>query len=212
MKLKSRRTGINSSSRSQKETDQDSSWITGDPPTRQNYFGEKKFLIALRMPADSVSRRCWRSRFHRLSQIWRRCSGNCSAQNVELNRVSKFSHSCVTADVFKYLREHELNYDLVILDPPAFAKKQKDIVQACRGYKDINRLAMLKMPAQSYLLTSSCSYYVNEELFRKVIFQASVEAKRKARIVEHHRQAADHPVNLCHPESEYLKSFLLYIE
>lgn len=116
------------------------------------------------------------------------------------------------ADVFQFLRESSMSYDLVILDPPAFAKRQKDIIPACRGYKDINRLAMQKMPPDSMLLTASCSYYVNEELFQKVLFQAAVEAKRKVRIIGKHRLALDHPINIFHPEGDYLKSFLLYLE
>lgn len=114
-------------------------------------------------------------------------------------------------DVFKFLRNDPLNYDLIILDPPAFAKKQKDIIQACRGYKDINRLAMQKMPPNSLLLTCSCSYYVDEPLFQKVIFQASVEAGRTVKIIGRHHLAPDHPINLCHPEGDYLKSLLLFI-
>jgi len=135
-----------------------------------------------------------------------------SKSNLLLNQIDPFSHTCVKADVFHYLRENKLDYDLIILDPPAFAKKQKDVMQACRGYKDINRLAMQKMPPKSLLLTSSCSYYVDESLFQKVVFQAAVEANRKVRIIERHRQAFDHPINLCHPEIDYLKSFLLYVE
>lgn len=132
--------------------------------------------------------------------------------NFLLNQLDLSKNSCEKADVFHYLRENKLDFDLVILDPPAFAKKQKDVVAACRGYKDINRLAMQKMPPKSILLTSSCSYYVPEDLFQKVIFQAAVEAKRKVRILERHRQASDHPINLCHPEGDYLKSLLLYLE
>ncbi|HEV8052378.1 MAG TPA: class I SAM-dependent rRNA methyltransferase [Parachlamydiaceae bacterium] len=133
-------------------------------------------------------------------------------RNMELNGFASPIHNFYTADVFDFLRERPLDYDIVILDPPAFAKRQKDVVAACRGYKDINRIAMEKMPAGSVLLTSSCSYHVNEELFQTVVFQAAVEAKRTVRIIGRHRMAADHPVNICHPESDYLKSLLLYIE
>jgi 23S rRNA (cytosine1962-C5)-methyltransferase len=105
-----------------------------------------------------------------------------------------------------------LDYDIVILDPPAFTKRQRDVISACRGYKDINRLAMQKMPSGSLLLTCSCSYHVDEALFQKVIFQASIEAKRKVRIVGRHYLAPDHPINVCHPEGDYLKSLLLYID
>lgn len=133
-------------------------------------------------------------------------------RNMLLNGLSIDQHGWQAADVFQFLRERELNYDLVILDPPAFAKRHKDVIPACRGYKDINRVAMQKMPAKSMLLTCSCSYHVDEELFKKVIFQAAVEAGRNVRIIGSHRMASDHPINVCHPESDYLKSLLLYVE
>lgn len=133
-------------------------------------------------------------------------------RNVELNGFQSASSRFFCEDVFQFLRQNPLNYDLVILDPPAFAKKQKDIVPACRGYKDINRLAIQKMPPHSLLLTCSCSHYVDEELFQKVLFQAALEAGRFVRVIGRHRLAPDHPINLFHPESDYLKSLLLYIE
>lgn len=132
--------------------------------------------------------------------------------NMALNGLSSDACNFFTADVFQFLRERPLDYDIVILDPPAFAKRQKDVVAACRGYKDINRIALQKMPKGSLLLTSSCSYHVDELLFQKVVFQASVEAKRSVKIIGRHRQAIDHPINICHPESDYLKSLLLFVE
>lgn len=134
-----------------------------------------------------------------------------SHQNMALNSITcpaKF----IEADVFEFLRHQPMNYDLVVLDPPAFAKRQKDIIPACRGYKDINRIAMHRMPSRSLLLTCSCSYYIDEALFQKVIFQAAVEAGKKVRIISKHRLAEDHPINICHPEGDYLKSLLLYLE
>jgi 23S rRNA (cytosine1962-C5)-methyltransferase len=133
-------------------------------------------------------------------------------RHVTLNGGNSQRMGFFCEDVFAFLRQKELNYDLIILDPPAFAKRKKDIIPACRGYKDINRLAMQKMPSQSLLLTCSCSHYVDEELFQKVLFQAALEARRQVRIVGSHRLAADHPINLFHPESAYLKSFLLFVE
>jgi 23S rRNA (cytosine1962-C5)-methyltransferase len=135
-----------------------------------------------------------------------------AAQNMTLNGFKDDRYRFFTADVFQFLREKPLDYDLVILDPPAFAKRQKDIVPACRGYKDINRIAMQKMPQGSLLLTSSCSYHIDEALFQTVVFQAAVEARRTVRIIGRHHIAADHPINICHPESDYLKTLLLYIE
>jgi 23S rRNA (cytosine1962-C5)-methyltransferase len=133
-------------------------------------------------------------------------------RNLELNQFTGDNYPCIQGDVFERLREDDLNFDIVILDPPAFAKKQRDVVQACRGYKDINRIAMQKMPPRSFLLTSSCSYHVDQSLFKKVIFQAAIEARRQVRILGFHQQAADHVLNLYHPEGDYLKSLLLYLE
>lgn len=130
-------------------------------------------------------------------------------RNASLNDLKNMNF--YAEDVFQFLRERELPYDLIILDPPAFAKKQKDVIQACRGYKDINRIAMQKMPKGSLLLTCSCSYHVDESLFQKVLFQAAIEAKREVQIIGKHQLAPDHPINIFHPESNYLKSFLLYI-
>lgn len=115
-------------------------------------------------------------------------------------------------DVFEFLRSRELNYDLVILDPPAFAKRAKDVIAACRGYKEINREALAKMPSGSILMTSSCSHHVDEKLFQQVIFQAAVDAGRSVKIIGSHQQAEDHPVNLFHPEGAYLKTLILYVE
>lgn len=133
-------------------------------------------------------------------------------KNMELNGVMGSNHGFYAEDVFEFLRRSPLDYELVILDPPAFAKKKKDQIQACRAYKDINRLAFEKMPPNSILLTSSCSYHVDETLFQQVVFQAAAEAGRQVRIIGRHRQAVDHPVNLFHPESDYLKSLILYLE
>ena len=129
-------------------------------------------------------------------------------ENLALNN---FSGECIVADVFTFLREKPLDYDIVILDPPAFAKRQKDVVQACRGYKDINRLAMQKMPPNSTLITCSCSHFVDDKLFQMVVFQAACEAKRSVQIVGHHLLAEDHPINLAHPEGGYLKSLILHV-
>ncbi len=133
-------------------------------------------------------------------------------RNLALNDFSEERNRFDIADVFEFLRRNTPPYDFIILDPPAFAKKKADIVPACRGYKDINRLALQKVMAKGLLLTFSCSHFVDERLFRQVVFQAAAEAGREARIIQKHRLAFDHPVNIYHPESEYLKSLLLYIE
>ena len=125
--------------------------------------------------------------------------------------LNDFSHTVVKQDVFDYLKESTLPFDLVILDPPAFAKKRSDVMNACRGYKEINRLAIQKMPPGSLLLTSSCSHYIDETLFQNLLFQAAHEAGRTVKILSRHHNAFDHPLSLYHPEGHYLKSLLLYI-
>jgi 23S rRNA (cytosine1962-C5)-methyltransferase len=133
-------------------------------------------------------------------------------KNVALNGFEVRAADFVRADVFDYLRTLEEEFDLIILDPPAFAKKKTDVVQACRGYKDLNRVALARVPAGGLLLTFSCSHFVDEPLFRTVIFQAAAEAGRRVRLLQRHHQAFDHPLNIFHPESEYLKGFLLYVD
>ncbi len=121
-------------------------------------------------------------------------------------------HTIIQADVFDFLRTQPLDYELVVLDPPAFAKKRADLEMASKGYRDINRLAFQKMPRSSILLTSSCSSYIDLELFQRIIFQAAADTARFVRILSRHIPALDHPVSLYHPEGNYLKSLLLYIE
>jgi 23S rRNA (cytosine1962-C5)-methyltransferase len=133
-------------------------------------------------------------------------------ENFDLNGLGSEAGYFFTADVFEFLRSPDLDYDFIILDPPAFAKRKTDVVQACRGYKDINRLAIQKVRTPGLVLTSSCSHFVDEKLFQQVVFQAAGEAGRRARIIQRHRQAVDHPVNIYHPETEYLKALLLYVD
>ena len=131
-------------------------------------------------------------------------------KNLALNGLS--NHRFLAEDAIDFIAKKELPYDLLILDPPAFVKKREDIDNAFRAYKDLNRMAIEKMPPNSLLLTCSCSYHVSEELFQNILFRASLEAKRTVRILGRHRQAHDHPISIFHPESSYLKSFLLAVE
>lgn len=131
--------------------------------------------------------------------------------NLELNGFDSISNPCISEDVFNFLTHKALPYDFVILDPPAFAKKKRDIDQAINGYRRINILALSKMPKRSLLLTCSCSYYIDEQMFKELLFQAAREAKRNVSIISKHIHGIDHPVNIFHPESDYLKSFLLYV-
>ena len=133
-------------------------------------------------------------------------------ENTLINHISMNRHEVVQADVFDYLQSPKLPFDVVILDPPAFAKKRQDVDAACRGYKEINRRVLEKLPPSSYLLTCSCSHFIDEDLFQQLIFQAAIEAKRRAVICSRHIQAADHPVSLFHPEGKYLKGLLLHVD
>lgn len=133
-------------------------------------------------------------------------------RNVALNGFQTEKHGFFAEDAFDFLRNRPLDYDVVILDPPAFAKKKNDVENAARGYREINATAMRKMPRGSFLLTCSCSYFVDEELFKKILFLAARDAKRDVRILSKHRLASDHPVSVFHPEGDYLKSFLLYLD
>jgi 23S rRNA (cytosine1962-C5)-methyltransferase len=133
-------------------------------------------------------------------------------RNLTLNGFSGDENRLVVADVFEFLRRELPAYDFIILDPPAFAKKKADVVPACRGYKDINRLALSKIGPRGLLLTLSCSHFVDETLFQQVVFQSAAEAGRGVRVIQRHRLAYDHPINLFHPESEYLRGLLLYVE
>jgi 23S rRNA (cytosine1962-C5)-methyltransferase len=133
-------------------------------------------------------------------------------ENFELNGLPAGSGLFFPADVFEFLREPALDHDFIILDPPAFAKKKTDVVAACRGYKDINRLALQRVRTPGLVLTFSCSHFVDEGLFQQIVFQAAHEAGRRVRILQKHRQAFDHPVNVYHPETAYLKGFLLYVD
>ncbi len=132
--------------------------------------------------------------------------------NMELNGFTGGDNGFYSQDVAGFLQSAEKEYDFIILDPPAFAKRASDIKNASRGYREINRLAMQKLPAGGLLLTSSCSAHIDRQLFQTIIFQAAKDAKRNAKILSYHRLAADHPVNLYYPEGDYLKSLLLYIE
>ena len=132
-------------------------------------------------------------------------------RNVELNGLSKGTHRSICEDVFKFLREGNELYDLIILDPPAFAKKKAQVVQAAKGYNDINRVAMNRLRPGGILVTCSCSHFIEKDLFRKILFSAARDAHKDARIIQEHRLAFDHPISVYHPEGEYLKSAVLVV-
>lgn len=129
-------------------------------------------------------------------------------ENFRLNGLDPEAHPLVARDVFQHLRETDDKFDVVVLDPPAFAKRQAALTSAFRGYKDINLQAMKCLKPGGLLLTCSCSYYVDSLTFQKILFMAAMDAGREVQILQKMPQPPDHPVNLLHPESEYLKAFL----
>ena len=132
--------------------------------------------------------------------------------NIELNFPGDKRHEAFAKDAFRFIEEMDGRYDLVILDPPAFAKHRDALKQALRGYTRLNARAMEKMPAGSILFTFSCSQAVNKDQFRTAIFTAAAQARRNVRILHQLHQPADHPINIYHPEGEYLKGLVLYVE
>ena len=104
------------------------------------------------------------------------------------------------------------DYDIIVLDPPAFAKHKRAVDNAARGYKQINMRAIQKIKPGGMLFTFSCSQNISKELFQKIIFGAAADARRNVRIVYQLHQSADHPINIFHPEGEYLKGLVLWVE
>jgi 23S rRNA (cytosine1962-C5)-methyltransferase len=140
-----------------------------------------------------------------------------AASSASANAViNGLQHICrfVSANAFDKLREYAGEgtvYDAVILDPPAFAKTRKDIEGAVRGYKEINLQAMKITAPGGFLMTCSCSQHIDRELFLDILYDASIDAKRSARLVEYRSQAKDHPILLASGETEYLKCAILQI-
>lgn len=132
-------------------------------------------------------------------------------RNIELLNASG-THTSITADVMKYAKEMPEDADIVIVDPPAFAKNRKAKHNAVIGYKRLNTMVAERMKPGSILFTYSCSQVVDTALFRNTIVSAVLAAGKRARILHQLHQPADHPVNLLHPESEYLKGLVLRIE
>ena len=133
-------------------------------------------------------------------------------RNVELNFPSDPRHQAFAEDAFKYLERMGSNYDLIILDPPAFAKHKNVLRNALQGYRKLNAIAFEKIKPGGILFTFSCSQVVSKDNFRLAVFSAAAQSKRNVRILHQLTQPADHPVNIYHPEGEYLKGLVLYVE
>jgi 23S rRNA (cytosine1962-C5)-methyltransferase len=137
-------------------------------------------------------------------------------ENVELNFPGDARHQAFCEDAFKYLesvgQSSALTYNLIILDPPAFAKHRGALHNALKGYTRLNQKAFEKIESGGILFTFSCSQVVTKDHFRNAVFTAAALAKRKVRILHQLHQPADHPINISHPEGEYLKGLVLYVE
>ena len=133
--------------------------------------------------------------------------------NVELNFPGDDRHKSYAEDAFKFLDSMEKDsYDLIVLDPPAFAKHRSALKNALRGYQRLNAKAFEKISSGGILFTFSCSQAVNKDQFRLAVFSAAAQSRRKVRILHQLTQPADHPINIYHPEGEYLKGLILYVE
>lgn len=132
--------------------------------------------------------------------------------NVAHNYPDCTNHEAVTADAFDYLAANQQTFDLIILDPPAFAKHRDAIKNALRGYQRINAKAIEQIRPGGILFTFSCSQAIDKEMFRLAVFSAAAQVGRKVRILHQLHQPQDHPINIYHPEGEYLKGLVLQIE
>jgi 23S rRNA (cytosine1962-C5)-methyltransferase len=121
-------------------------------------------------------------------------------------------HQSFTSDVMTYLRQLEMQYDIIVLDPPAFAKHLNQVSNAMIGYRNLNTEGLKHVKSGGLLFTFSCSQAVDKELFRKIVFQSAIQAKREVKILHQLTQPADHPVSIYHPEAEYLKGLVLFVE
>ena len=133
-------------------------------------------------------------------------------ENVELNFPDDPRHQAFAEDAFKFLNNMDDKYDLIILDPPAFAKHKSALKNALIGYRKLNAKAFEKIRPGGILFTFSCSQAVSKEQFRLAVFSAAAMSGRRVRILHQLTQPSDHPINIYHPEGEYLKGLVLYVE
>lgn len=133
-------------------------------------------------------------------------------ENIALNFPGDARHQAICEDAFKYLDDHDQQYDLIILDPPAFAKHRAALHNALKGYTRLNVKGLQRIKKGGILFTFSCSQVVTKDNFRNAVFTAAAQAGRKVRILHQLHQPADHPINIYHPEGEYLKGLVLYVE
>ena len=129
-------------------------------------------------------------------------------EHFRLNRLEKVLHRSIRGDVFEIIRSLEPGYDIVILDPPPFAKKKGHLPSASRGYKDLNLWAFRLLNQEGLLFTFSCSHHMSWDLFQKIVFSAALDSGRSVQLIGRMGHPWDHPINICHPEGEYLKGLI----
>lgn len=133
-------------------------------------------------------------------------------KNLELNGFHSAMNKCVAMDTFEFMREKKDQYDVIVLDPPAFAKHRDARHQAVKGYQRLNTEAMKAIRSAGIIFTFSCSQVVDRQLFYDTIVSSAIQAGRNIKVLHHLSQPADHPVSIFHPEGEYLKGLVLYVE
>lgn len=131
---------------------------------------------------------------------------------INRNFPNTDKHTTYTGDCFDYLKNTEENFDIIVLDPPAFAKNKQAVKRAARGYISLNELAIRKIKKGGLIFTFSCSGHVDKDLFRKMVFAAAADVRRPVRVVHQLTQPLDHPINIYHPEGEYLKGLVLCVD
>jgi 23S rRNA (cytosine1962-C5)-methyltransferase len=129
-------------------------------------------------------------------------------EHLDLNHLGKIPRQLMRGDAFEVMRSLEPGYDIVILDPPPFAKKKGHLSSASRGYKDLNLQAFRLLKKDGLLFTFSCSHHMSWDLFQKIIFSAAVDAEKGVQLLGRKGHPIDHPVDLCHPEGEYLRGLI----
>jgi 23S rRNA (cytosine1962-C5)-methyltransferase len=129
-------------------------------------------------------------------------------EHFDLNHLKEIPHQLIRGDAFEVMRGLEPSYDIIILDPPPFAKKKGHLTSASRGYKDLNLWAFRLLKKEGLLFTFSCSQHISWNLFQKILFSAALDAGKKVQVLSRRGHPIDHPVNLCHPEGEYLKGMI----
>ena len=133
---------------------------------------------------------------------------NMAGEHFHLNYLEKVHHQLIRGDAFDVMRSLQPEFDIVILDPPPFAKKKSHLPSASRGYKDLNLWAFRLLKKEGLLFTFSCSHHMSWDLFQKVVFSAAVDAGKRIQLIGRMGHPIDHPINLSHPEGEYLKGMI----